>query len=230
MTALNYILTKDSVMISMDSLITGIYGIGENEDKVNVNFEAKMYPLPQFNAVICGTGSAQLKKDWYNFASTEIISRDIKYLNKLITEKLLEFEEGYKLKVDTSIYQFGFDEDINEFVGFVYSTNNGYKSQKLDILEGVCKIDIIPMISSDKYREILEISKFETIRGYEEFLINIMKEQKRDDDLRESSNRAGIGGDIHFLYMEKDFYTYKRIHRFDDYDEVYENICLIRLV
>lgn len=230
MTALNYILTKDAIMVSMDTLTTGIDITRKNKDKINVNFTTKMYILPHFNTVICGIGSAEIKKDWYNYASKNIISRDIEYLNELITEKLLEFDEKYNFEHNTSIYQFGYNEGMNEFVGFIYSKENKYESQKLNILEGdVCKIDIIPMISPNAYDEIINTTKLDIVEGYEKFFIDIMKEQKREDDLKTLPNRAGIGGDIHLLHMTKDFYSYKRIYRFDDYDEVYNNLCKTRL-
>jgi hypothetical protein len=64
MTALNFILQPNRVVIFMDTLALG-------SDKNPFKYASKIFPLPHLRGVLCGTGSLNTIMDWHKYDLNE---------------------------------------------------------------------------------------------------------------------------------------------------------------
>src|SRR5690349_12489521 len=83
MTALNFALHDDCVLITTDSL-------GSGDDHVPRSFHTKVFPLPHVNGVICGTGALPLVLDWFVFVQLQLVAREVRFLSECAAAKLPE--------------------------------------------------------------------------------------------------------------------------------------------
>ncbi len=201
MTALNYLLTENCVIISMDTLTSRDY-------KTPLKYSSKIYPLPHLNSVLCGTGSHSLIINWFSHIQGRILAKDIHGINE-IAESELPILNGED-KFDSDIYHFGYDIVTKKFVGYVFRESNKFKVEKLPYTMGIrpSKKEIVQNIAENKY-------KSDPVLNF----IELMKDQKKAEKL--DGNISSIGGEIHILVLREDEQTMWVSHRFDDYDSMY---------
>jgi hypothetical protein len=99
LTALNYILARDRIVVSTDTLRSS----GEGEPH---GFVSKILPLPHLHGVVCGTGSLDLLVDWYAFVQRRVGALDMRDLDDLAARQLPALAVKYPR---ATIYHFGLD-------------------------------------------------------------------------------------------------------------------------
>jgi len=206
MTALNFILAEDQVIISMDSL-------SSNENANPFKYTTKIFPLPHINTVVCGTGSLQLVLKWFCYIQEKVLAENINVINREAPEALpiLEKETGHE--VDSTIYHFGIDSHSKKFVGYAFRKNNNYRIEKLDNGIGVRPPDaVLEKISNNQY----------SANDLPELFIKIMKDQREFDNSGE--DKVGIGGEIHMLIMTENKQLMWTSYRFDDFEAMYDEM------
>ena len=216
MTAFNYILGADSVVIFMDTLALRM-------DKTPLKYASKIFPLPHLRGVLCGTGSLNTIMDWYVYVQGQIIGNTMDTPNKIAPSQLKKIHSKYDLNGtnEATIYHFGFNpkEEGGRIQGFAFRSTNNFALEKL--------IDGIGIKPHDneiiKYLENL----LDTHNGsVEDLFINIMKFQKKNDDEGDPKKRIGIGGSIHLFKFDKNRQFMWECYNFDDYDETFLKMLL----
>jgi hypothetical protein len=167
--------------------------------------------------VLCGTGCLDIILEWYSYIQKSVIATDILFLDKIATKKLCEISKSSNLNDDhtATIYHFGHNEKTKKFTGFAYRGTNSFISETLIYGLGIKPPD----------GEILEfaLKEFEQ-KSLPDAFIKIMQQQKIYDDDLPKKDKVGIGGEIHFLYMDKNNFYSSVCHRFDDYSEALQKI------
>ncbi|MCK9471778.1 MAG: hypothetical protein M0Q88_08510 [Bacilli bacterium] len=206
MTALIFNYSRNDVMVAMDTL-------GHYPNKQQFIHHTKFYYFKEERVIICGVGIAGLKKDWYEFILYKQINKDILTLDRLATKKLLEFDKLYPNELGATIYQFGYNNRTDEFMGFAYRKSNGFISEALEYgITARPGIEDSFVIKAPDIAEII-VSGSNFNRIHHPF-IEIMKEQKRADDMEDIDNRAFIGGEIELISINKDSCSVDTIYKF----------------
>ena len=211
MTALLYLLEKNKVCIAMDSLSI------DGQTKEPFKFVTKIFLLPHLKGVICGTGSLDIILDWHFYIQKNVLATDILFLDEIATEKLCEISENCDSNCDlaTTVYHFGYNERSSEFIGFAYRGANSFESEEL-----IYGIGIKPF---DGKLEKIDLEELQQ-KGLPVGFIELMQKQKEYDDNLPKSKKIGIGGEIHFLYLDKNQTLLAVCHRFDDYNEALQKM------
>uniref|UniRef100_UPI00155A2EF0 terminase n=1 Tax=Lactiplantibacillus plantarum TaxID=1590 RepID=UPI00155A2EF0 len=112
MTALNAMITKDTIVISMDMLVSKLNSVGE---LVPAYFTQKFEYMPFAKSVICGTGNYNIIQKAIE-SSRSILAKDVDTFTTFTSEFLITLNKSkYKITDTntTTVYIFGFDEDGN---------------------------------------------------------------------------------------------------------------------
>lgn len=112
MSALNFILTEEQVIISMDTLVIN------QPSGQPVKTVTKLLPVPHMNRIVCGTRNLKSIINWFSFIENKIIANGIYQLDK-ITDANLNDIIGEEM-CSCTIYKFGLNEIDNKFYGYVY--------------------------------------------------------------------------------------------------------------
>jgi hypothetical protein len=196
MTSLVYALQPDQVFIAMDTLV--VNGI----DKTPAAFQRKFLPIPEFNLLIAGTGSADFINGWFQFVPKYLMGCDIDDLNIHAPEILNN--SAKELAHESTIYHFGYSVIENSYVGYAYRSTASFKSEKLKYVLG-----FKPVIPTEGLLDVT-IPKS---------LVDIVCEQQRYDKLKPVENQVGIGGEIEIVELKDKKLTIKTAHRFLSYDD-----------
>jgi len=213
MTALNFDLEADCVIIFMDTLVL------RRDNKKPLKYASKIFPLPHHRGVLCGTGSASTIMDWFVYIQDHVIANTMNIPNKMAPSQLQEIHSKYDLNGTngTTIYHFGFDprEEHGRIRGFAFRSTNNFSLEELKDGIGIKPPD----------DEIIKYLK-DTLGtcSPEDLFIDIMKLQKRKDDEGSPEKRIGIGGSIHVLQFDKDRQFLWECYNFDDYDETFSKM------
>jgi hypothetical protein len=211
MTALNFMLHEDGVIIAMDTLSL----LARN--KKPFKFVSKMFLLPHMQCVICGTGNMGAIIDWYSFVQKNILSNGIYQLNELSKKAIPQFMKEHNEDNSCTIYQFGLHELDDKFHGFAYRSTNNFQSEEIQYGFGIKP--------PDAFKDENGMIDFDTISSLstkpEEVLAAVMRIQKDYDDKLDIDKRLGIGGKIEILYLSRDSMVIRNYDVFDDYDEIY---------
>ena len=199
MSALAYLLHDDCIVVATDSLASQ-KGLGP------LKYANKIYYLPFLKTILTGTGLMDLVIDWYCFIQKFVVINDITGLNKITERKLPDLYSSFGEIDDNSstIYQFGYCERIGKHIGFAYRSINGFRSEEL-----------IPSIGLKPSENIkLEESMPEKDEQFEQYILRLIIEQKRIDDMKSSEDRLGIGGNIYYSVLQKNEFNIKEIYEF----------------
>lgn len=210
MSAINFSIQEDSVVIAADTLSLTA------DDKVPQTLTPKFFYVPNLQGVITGTGIFQFVLEWYRHVLLEEVARDIGDLDGQVQKPLSLIWDQYRRMIpegiSTTIYHFGYSEDAGRFMGYGYHSGRGFESRRLpDGLSG--KPAIEGMFDS------IDLSQ-----PLPEVMIRMIEEQKVHDESLPVEERLGIGGEVQFLYMNEQGAEIRTIHRFDDYEDVYREI------
>ena len=208
MTAFNCLLDKNFAIISMDTLAS------DSISKEPLKFVSKIHFISHINCIICGTGSLDVIYFWINWVNKHNVM-NINDLNHLAENDMPNILYRYKDK--TTIYQFGFDEESNELLGFAYRNEKNYKSEKMKYSFCYKPTEMDNMNPESIISGLEDNIKNNTI---EEFLFNLMKKQKEYDDKLPKNKKVGIGGICQILILQHNGFNLINYKKFDDYDKV----------
>lgn len=190
MTVLNFLLTDAAVYLLTDTVLS------DPEDLSPITFSTKVHALPHLQAVICGTGHAQLIAEWVALVNLSLPARDILDLDRFAPAKLGALsarhgsEDADARQFTTTLYHFGFDERTSRFAGFAYRSADGFRSEPLPQGFG---FKPAPAWDFDS-RKITKLP---------EHFIAITKKQKAQDEATEPDKRVGVGGQLVFCHMQR---------------------------
>jgi len=126
MSAFNFIYVDEFVAIAMDSQASR--DDGDRQDRP-FGYFTKVFALPHLNAVLCGTGNQGLVLDWFVKVETQIIARDVVFLDQIAPTLLPEIA-AQNPPGDTTIYHFGFDR-AGTLGGYAYRSPKNFASEPL---------------------------------------------------------------------------------------------------
>ncbi|MBU1053955.1 MAG: hypothetical protein KKC46_09015 [Proteobacteria bacterium] len=203
MTALNYIIQKDHVCIAIDTLSL------ESDDRKPYAYMTKFILLPHLHTIVTGTGLGLLVSEWMAQARSNILGTDIDDLNQYTPDCLHKISAHYPQMngSSTTIYHFGYSQNRDIFVCYAYRSNNNWMPE--EILNGV---GIKPAIKFE----------FESNFKLPNSFIKLMEFQREEDLKLPLPKRLGIGGDIHFIFMDRNGINVQKCHRFDSYEEDFQ--------
>ena len=169
MTAFNYILNQDYVLIFMDTLSLKV-------NREPFKYVSKIFPLPHLRGVLCGTGLIQTIMDWHVYVQGQIIGNTMDIPNKVAPSQLKSIHYKYNnVNTDATIYHFGFNQDEKRMKGFAFRSTNSFMLEELNDGIGIKPHDneIIGYLTDnlESYGSSLE-----------NLIIEIMKLQKKADD------------------------------------------------
>ena len=206
MTALNYFLHPQVVLVSMDTLSSAPGGS-------ILGFSTKVFPLPHLHGVICCTGSLDLALEWFVFVQTRISARDMRDLNDVAPEQLaiLAAATAYP-DIESTIYHFGLDRTAGHLRGWAYRSTGSFRSEALP--ESALGLKPAPPAVESLQRLWFEIAmEGDAAHAF----VEVMKLQKDYDRTSGPDKSVGIGGEIHLLALTGESQTLWTCHEFDDY-------------
>lgn len=166
MTALNFMLSEEVAIISMDTL-----SLRANDHKP-YKFVSKIFPLPHMDCVICGTGNLEAIINWFSFVNKNVIANGIHQLDLLTRQSIVSFMAEHNGNNSCTIYQFGLNEIDDKFHGFAYRSSRGFSGEEIDYGLGVKPQDAFRIPDGQ-----FDQSKISG-ESAEEILANIMHQQK----------------------------------------------------
>lgn len=211
MTALIYWLQPNKVCVAMDSLAL-------RPDKDPLNYCTKILLLPHLKMVLCGTGLIQLVLDWFCFLESNVMAKDLMDVNDIASDTLGRmWQQKYAgTGVSTTIYHFGYNESERQFGGVAYRSEKNFEPEWL----AQDSLGIQPRR--------LDLREFATKsideKGVKQAFIETIQKLKLDDDDRPRQDKLGIGGEVHFLTLDKSGYLLSICHRFDDYYQLFDEM------
>lgn len=211
MSILNFLNTKDSIIICSDSLTSEECGVPRQ-------FTTKVFPLPHLNTIIGCTGCQNVVLKWLNFIESNVIANDVKQLNAVSPEHIKRIYEettkGCFPRPSTTIYHFGYDLADAKYYVYAYRSTKQFMSE------------IIPEGFYYKPGEEIDsevIQKNNTNELHELDCMSLLKEicltQQRVDKEKNSTERLGIGGSVFLYYMSEGAITISKLMDFPDKEE-----------
>ena len=206
MTALNFVVEENQICFAIDTLCI------EDDDKQPLSYITKFVALPHIQTIVTGTGLAMLIVEWMSCARGNVIAKDIDHLNQYTPDHLRTISQKYTelSRISATIYHFGYSESRDRFVGYAYrSRNNWIPEERLDFIG---------------YKPEVEYS-FDSDIELPRSFIELMEYQREQDLKLPLDKRLGIGGDIHFVVMNRNGINVSRCHRFASYEADYDIMC-----
>lgn len=206
MTALNFVHQEDQICIALDTLSI------EAEDHKPFAFMTKFILLPHLHTILTGTGFGPFVSEWMAQARSNILAQDIEHLNQYAPDCLLKLASHYPQLNGTSatIYHFGYSQGRDKFLGYAYRSTRNWISEEIQY--GIGMKPVVPF-------------EFENSLNLPKTFIELMELQREEDLKLPKSERIGIGGEIHFIIMNRNGINVQRCHRFSSYDEDYKIMC-----
>jgi len=175
----------------------------KNEHAISlVNFCTKTYYLPQFKCCFAGQGSAKMLNQYFIFAQENIIAKDI---NSLIVQTGLHFKANIQ---ESSTNNLG-----TIFLFGVSDLTNTLEAHKITLTKSSPYLEISELRTMGLLHK-PEVANIETFvssqqnNDVHELLVLLMKEQKKQDDIKTISKRAVIGGQIQITSLYYDDQTH----------------------
>lgn len=206
MTALNFVIQEDQICLAMDTLSVAA------EDREPLVFLTKYAVLPHLDMVVTGTGHGSFVAEWMHHARSNVIATDIDHLNQYTPDRLRQIAANHAdlARITATIYHFGFSNARNRFLAYAYRSTKNWESE--EILDG---IGVKPPI------DFLPGKSFELPATF----IELIERQRKQDRSLPPDQRVGIGGDIHFVVMNRGGIHVSRCYRFPSYEQDFEAMC-----
>lgn len=204
MSSLNFLVQEEFALVSTDTLAVN------PDTRLPSHFQSKAFPVLHLNGLICGTGINQLIIQWYSIVATSMLARSISHLDEYAPSSLRELASELKLpkEITSTIYHFGYDDYEKRFRVYAYRSVHDFQSEELCLGFGV--------------KPQVEFTQSENpIKDF----IDLITLQREDDLSKPVKERIGIGGDIHVYALVPGSINIKIIHRFDDYEDLYSEMC-----
>jgi hypothetical protein len=209
MTAFNFVFLENFVAIAMDSLALD----GENGEPLG--FWTKVFPLPHLRGVMCATGIMQIGLDWFIEIESHVLCNSVTFLDSIAPARLRAIAERYPTSRTTTVYHFGYDPDLERLRGFAYRGTSDFASEELQAGYGIKP-------PTDQLVQLFPRAVAE--RGLVPAFVEVITQQKIDDEAKPPLERVGIGGEVHVLTLIPDEQFVWNCHRFDDYASSYQRM------
>jgi len=203
MTAAIFNIGPEQVIVTMDTLAMA------GDTRKPYFFTTKFYPLPHLHGAMFATGIGDLATQWF-VKLERFLVRDIHHLDDFATPALQELGRQFKLNEQntTTIYHVGYSETEARYVGFAYRSTEKFRSERLEY-----GLRTKPGVTDAE------------VNAYPDDFIRIMHKQRDDDASLAETDRVFIGGEIQSLVLLQKTMTIQTIHRFSDYEVLYERMC-----
>jgi len=203
MTAAVFNIAEQQVIIAMDTLaMTGKTG-------KPYFFTSKFFLLPHLHGVMFGTGIGTLAIEWYA-KLIHFVARDVHHLDQYVTPdlQLLGDKFGLDKTQTTTIYHVGYSSVESRYVAFAYRSSNSFASERLQY--GLYTKPRIPDAS---------------VSSFPEDFVRLVSAQRDADAALPIEERVFIGGEIQAVVLQAGTMTVHTLHRFPDYESLYEQMC-----
>lgn len=203
MTAAIFNIGPQQVIIAMDTLAMA------GDTGKPYFFTTKFYPLPHLQGVMFATGVGDLATKWF-VRLERFLARDLHHLDQYVTPSLQAIGREFNLSEaqTTTVYHVGYSEAESRYVGFAYRSTESFKSERLEY--GLRTKPGVPDAS---------------VQSFPDDFVRLMEVQRTNDSALPVSERVFIGGDIQALVLQSKTMTVQTIHRFDDYESLYQRMC-----
>lgn len=198
MSALVYILMPDQVRLAADTLVVDAI------DRRPIRFQSKVCLLSGSGIAIGGTGHAGLVEGWFAHLRGAP-PQTIDELDAMTQASLAGAVAGNGGLdgVDATLYQFGMSEFSGEYVGFRYSSRDGFLARRIPYGLGI-KPELV--VECD---DVLDAG----------FIPAVMRELQRRDRLQPQLRQIGIGGRVEMIELFDGRAHLSEVMTFDDHDE-----------
>lgn len=209
MTALMFVLSKDSVVIGMDTLAV------LPDDKSPHKYASKAFMLPHLGAVICGTGVFQLPLDWYVDIQSNLIARDMDFMNEIAPDRLRQIWSRIGAPGTSTVYHFGYSPGEDAYVGYAFRSTNDFIGERLEYGIGIKPaLDELITIAGEMVDE----------PDIYAVIVSLIESARALDDNLPVDDRVGIGGEIHLLTLTAGRQIGWVVRPWPDFESLYDQM------
>lgn len=203
MTATIFNIAPHQVIVVTDTLAVA------GDTRTPYFFTTKFYPLPHLHGAMFATGVGDLATQWF-VKLERFLVRDIHHLDEFARPTLQELglQFGLNQTNTTTIYHIGYSEKESQYIGFAYRSIADFASERLEY--GLRTKPGVPDAAD---------------QSFPDDFIRLMEQQRADDLALPVESRVLIGGEIQALMLQDKEMTIQTVYRFDDYEELYEQMC-----
>jgi len=180
MTVLDFHIQEDEIYLITDTMVS------EAQSMEPILFTTKVFPVPHWEGLICGTGIMQFINSWFHTAVSNILATDVVMLDEFTPDQLRElWTHGYienEGNYSSTIYHLGFDRAENRFVGFAYRSTDDFVSERLEY--------------GTRTKPNPENADNFELTTFPEDFIELAESQKLEDESKPVSERVGVGGSV----------------------------------
>lgn len=177
----------------------------------------KSFYCPNLQMTMAVTGILQFGDRWNSKINVGMVAQDIEMLDAHTPQQLrqiwqdLSRENGGVMPGTSTIYHFGWSNQLNQFVRYVYRSEKDFQSEYYpDVGIGV----------KPQPKETQGFVAPETVEAVIEVAERLRNEQRQEP----ASSRIYIGGEIVLTLMQEQATVITKVHRFDDYDSDWESM------
>ena len=212
MSSLIYRLTDEQVCIAADTLMS-------DTEHQPLKYVTKILLLPHVRGVLCGTGAGDLLLKWYLRIQRELSIPDLPWLAEHAPAQLVRLAAELMLPSDmkTTIYHFGWDHRAGRMTGHSFAAADQFALRDAHRDSLVVKPGYPAAIE-----EAADLVFQDGVTGFAE----IMRRQRVVEGRLPVAERAGIGGEAHFVEITREGVAQFLAHRFVDYAELYDLMLL----
>jgi len=190
MTSLLFALEPERIVVACDSLSCTV-------DKLPRGFVSKIHPLPHLSTVVCGTGSASVLTHWLCTICENVVARNVDVLVELAGDQLMGIDQRLRdvypeaAGLTSTVYHFGYSWSEKSFVGYAHRSGDGYRPERVEYGFGM-----------KPPPENMAAAAARWLEAGPQSLVELMQQQKDDDERRPLHERVGIGGEVHVCVAE----------------------------
>lgn len=154
------------------------------------------------------TGIAKVGARWVDLLQQRALVRDVSDVDSFATSELLEINNlvtaGHPEASTTTLYHFGFED--GKSVRYTYRSKNGFVGERSDT----------PAFGVKPDPEGFQFVIPNELEEWVDLAIAI-----RDEQDSKAEGTIYIGGELFLTHLEPQLQFVRRIHRFDDYDDMW---------
>jgi hypothetical protein len=207
MSLLDFILEPEQIIILTDALATAT-------DSDDLFFTTKVFPLPHFGGVLCGTGCLDFILEWFLFLETRMRARDFDFINDNCSAPLRDLWKKYESnpKMTATIYHFAFSPSAHRMKGHAFRSPKGFEKEEL--IDGVG-------YKPEGEKALEYLKEYMLAHEGNIDMVEIAKYQKQLDDELSPAEKAGIGGALHVCILNDRLQMVWQCFKFDDYERLF---------
>lgn len=216
MSSLIFYTEQENAIIATDTLAV-------DENGLERSYTSKAVLVPHLQMVIAGTGVGGFSSRWFVAVNDNMIVKGIDNLDYHAPENLrrlftnFQKEIGFPRSLTTTIYHIGLSEVTGNIHSYVYRSENGFASERLDYgMKVKPECGALP-------------DNYELPSG----IVPIMESQRAIQAQKPLDTRLYIGGEIQVIQiMRTGIILCYRLHQFDDFstteEGIYSNFAALR--